>query len=302
MTDGVISRRTLLRAGGVGAGAGLVLPGVAGAETVRSGYAPVNGLEMYYEIHGSGAPLLLIQGAFMSTGQWGPFLPALARHRQVIVFDPQAHGRTADIDRPLAFETLADDAAALLRYLGIARADVVGHSVGGGVALQVALRHPGVVRTLVAMSAPCRRNGFQPAFLSQGPVSPEDLAGSQLEAVYLATAPRPEDFPVLVAKINDLDARDFDWTDDLGTITAPTLLVISDADIVTIEHAAEMLRLLGGGGWGDVLGIPGARLAVPPGTSHFLPFGIGMLDRYQWLVPVITHFQDNPDPVPPPEF
>lgn len=305
----MISRRALLRAGGVGAGvsaAGLALPGVGSAEShpVRSGYAPVNGLQLYYEIHGraTGTPLLLIHGSFMSTGQWGPFLPALARHRQVIVYDLQAHGRTADIDRPLVFETLADDAAALLGHLGIAKADVVGHSLGGGVALQVPIRHPGVVRTLVSMSAPCRRNGFQPEFLSQGPVSPEDFAGSQIEKVYLEVAPRPQDFPILVAKINELDARDFDWTADLGTITAPTMLVISDADIVPIEHAAEMLRLLGGGGWGDVLGIPNARLAVPPGTSHFMPFGVGMLDRYQWLVPLITHFQDNPNPIPPPDF
>lgn len=303
-----LSRRALLRAGGLGAGvtaAGLGLPGLAGATEipVRRGYAPVNGLHMYYEIHGrdtSAAPLLLVHGSFMSTEQWGPLLATLARTRQVIVFDQQAHGRTADVDRPLVFETMADDAAALLGHLGIAQADVVGHSLGGGVVFQVAIRHPDRVRTLVSMSAPCRRSAFQPEFLEGGPVSPEDFVGTQILEVYERVAPRPEDFPILVDKINGIDARDFDWTDGLSALAMPTMIVVSDADIVPIEHAAEMLRLIGGGGWGDIVGIPGGRLAVPPGTSHHMPVGVGMLDRHEWLSSMILEFHTRPGVVPPP--
>jgi len=184
----------------------------------------------------------------------------------------------------------------------VTRADVVGHSLGGGVAFQIAIRHPDRTRTLVAMSAPCRRSSFQPEFLEGGPVSPEDFAGTQIEEVYLRVAPRPQDFPILVDRINEIDARDFDWTDGVAALAMPTMLVVSDADIVPIEHAAEMLRLIGGGGWGDIVGIPAGRLAVPPGTSHFMPFGVGMLDRHEWLTSMITEFQDNPAPVPPPEF
>jgi pimeloyl-ACP methyl ester carboxylesterase len=257
---------------------------------------------MYYEVHGenrTGTPVLLIHGAFQSTGTLGPILPGLAATRQVIVADLQGHSRTADVDRPLTYEGMADDCAALLRHLGGTQADVVGFSMGGPTAIQIAIRHPELVRTLVPISAAFRLDGWQPELLAMAPtMSPEMFAGSPFEAAYKEIAPNPEDFPVLVEKIKGIDTTPFDWRADFLGIAAPALIVVGDADVTRPEHAVEMLRLLGGGAMGDMTGIPKARLAVLPGTTHFIPPGYGVLDRHEWFLPMITAFLDAPEPVP----
>ena len=273
----------------------------------RTGHAPVNGLQMYYEIHGEehgGVPVLLLNGAYMTTADFGPLLPGLAARRRVIVADPQGHGRTADVDRPLTYEGMADDAAALLGHLGIAQADLVGYSMGGCAAIQVAIRHPQLVRALVPISAGFRSDAMQPELLAMIPtITPEMFVGSPFEATYQAVAPHPDGFPGLVAKLKELDETPFAWAeDDIRGITAPTLIVTGDADASVVEHAVAMFRLLGGGRMGDVHGIGHARLAVLPGTAHFMPPGIGMLDRAEWLLALILPFLDAPGDVPAPTF
>jgi pimeloyl-ACP methyl ester carboxylesterase len=190
---------------------------------------------------------------------------------------------------------MADDAAALLAHLGITRADVVGFSMGGGVALQVAVRHPRVVRTLVPISAGYRSDAMQPELLDMIPtITPEMFAGTPFEAAYRAVAPDPDRFPVLVDKLKQLDETPFAWpAQDIRGITAPTLIIVGDADAVRPEHAVEMLRLLGGGGMGDMTGVGRARLAILPGTTHFMPPGSGILDRSAWLLAMIPAFLDD---------
>jgi len=264
-----------------------------------TGYAPVNGLRLYYEVHGTGepgrGPVLLLGGAYMTTADVGPLLPALARDRTVVVADPQGHGRTGDTDRPITYEGMADDAAALLASLGIPQAHVVGFSMGGGTALQLALRHPDVVRTLTVMSASYTSDGMQPELLRMIPsITPEVFAGSPMEATYRAVAPDPGRFPVLVQKLKTLDETPFAWpAAEIQRISVPALVVVGDADAIRAEHAVELFRLLGGGAMGDLAGLSRARLAVLPGTTHFVPAGSGVLDRSEWLVPMLTSFLDE---------
>jgi pimeloyl-ACP methyl ester carboxylesterase len=254
---------------------------------------------MYYEIHGAdrqegAVPVLLLHGAYMTTADFGPLLPGLAAGRRVVVCDLQGHGRTGDADRPITYEGMADDAAALLDHLGIARVDVVGFSMGGGAALQLAVRHPQVLRALVSISAGFRSDAMQPELLEMIPtITPEMFAGSPFEATYRQVAPEPDRFPDLVRKLKELDETPFAWpAEDIRGITAPTLVVLGDADAVVPEHGVEMLRLLGGGGMGDLTGVGRARLAILPGTTHFIPPGSGVLDRSDWLLAMIADFLD----------
>jgi len=267
-------------------------------DTPKGDYAEVNGLEMYYEIHGTGDPLVLLHGAYMIIDHFGEILPALAETRQVIAVELQAHGRTADIDRPITYEQMADDVAALLEHLEIDEADVFGYSMGGGVALQVAIRHPEVVRKLVIASASYTSDGAHPELMEMMPsITPEAFAGSPFETDYLRIAPNPDDFPTLVAKLKQLDMTPFAWPpEDVRGISAPTLLIVGDSDAVRLEHAVDMFRLLGGGVMGDLAGLPNSQLAVLPGTTHFVPPGSGLLDRADWLVPMIQQFLDAPMP------
>ena len=262
----------------------------------ETGYAPANGLDMYYEIHGTGRPLLLLHGAYMTIDGLGPILPGLAGSRQVIAAELQGHGHTADIDRPITYEQMADDAAALLAHLGVDRVDVVGYSMGAGVALQLAIRHPAVVRKLVVASGSYTSDGMHAEALEMFPsITPEMFAGSPMEEAYLRTAPNPADFPTLVDKLKRLDMTPFAWPpDDIRAITAPTLVVVGDSDVVRLEHAVELFGLLGGGVMGDLVGLPTSQLAVLPGTAHFIPPGCGVLDRAEWLLAMIPPFLDAP--------
>jgi pimeloyl-ACP methyl ester carboxylesterase len=264
----------------------------------QAGYAPVNGLEMYYEVHATGQPLVVLHGAYMTIGTMGEVVPGLAEDRQVIAVELQGHGRTADVDRPLTYEQMADDVAALIGYLGIEQADVFGYSMGGAAALQVAVRHPEVVRKLVVALASYTSDGAHPELLEMIPaITLEAFAGSPIEEAYLRTAPNPDDFPNLVAKLKRLDMEPFAWSaEDIRGIAAPTLLIVGDSDIIRLEHAVELFRLLGGGVMGDLAGLPKSQLAVLPGTSHFVPPGRAVLDRADWLVSMIGEFLDAPMP------
>ena len=261
----------------------------------RTGYAPVNGLQMYYEIHGTGQPLVLLHGAFSAIGtSFGKLLPGLAQTRQVIAFELQAHGRTPDIDRPLSLEQMADDVAAALRHLGIERADIFGYSMGAGVALHVVIRHPDVVRKLVLASVTYNLNGVHPGLLEgMADMKPEMMYGSPWHEEYIQIAPHPENFTTLFAKKAQMDRGIQDVpAETMRAIQAPTLLIIGDSDLVRPEHAVEMFRLLGGGVFGDTpAGLPKSQLAILPGTSH-----VTVVDRADLLLSMIPRFLDAPIP------
>lgn len=245
-------------------------------EDSKGNYAAVNGLDIYYEIHGSGEPLILLHGGVGAIEMFGEVLPLLVEGRQVIGVDLQAHGRTADIDRPMTFEAMADDVAALIEHLGLERADVMGYSLGGGVALQTAIRHPEVVRKLVLVSTPFKRDGWYPEVLAgmeqMGPEAAEPMKQTPMYQLYSRIAPKPEDWPVLLTKLGDLLRRDYDWSEEVAAIETPTMIVVGDADSVSTAHAVQFFELLGGGkrdaGW-DGSGMSDARLAVLPGTTHY---------------------------------
>jgi pimeloyl-ACP methyl ester carboxylesterase len=242
----------------------------------KSGYAAVNGLRLYYEIHGTGQPLVLLHGGLGSTGMYDPLLPLIGKDRQVIAVDLQAHGRTADIDRPMSCEAMADDIAALLKSLGIEKADVMGYSLGGGTALRMAIQHPGAVRKLVLVSTTFSKNGWFPevdtATSQLNATAAEMMKGSPAYQTYAKIAPRPADWPVLVTKTGELMKKDYDWSKDVAAMRMPTLLVFGDADAIRPAHMVEFYQLLGGGkkdaGWdGSGMSIP--RMAMLPGATHY---------------------------------
>jgi pimeloyl-ACP methyl ester carboxylesterase len=244
-----------------------------------SGYAPVNGLALYYEMHGTGRPLLLLHGGLGAIEMFRDLIPLLTSTRQIVVVDLQGHGRTADIDRPFSFDGMADDVTGLIRYLGIAPADVLGYSLGAGVALRAALRHPESVRKLVLLSIAFKTAGWYPTIIAarahSDPDAAEALRHTPFFELYARIAPRPEDWPALVAKMGELAREPYDWSQDVVTITTPTPLVFGDADAVPPAHAVEFFELLSGGpqagGW-DGSGMSRAQLAILPGVTHYNVF------------------------------
>lgn len=261
----------------------------------KEGYVSVNGLNMYYETHGTGQPLVLLHGAFSAIGtSFGGLLPELSKTRQVIALELQAHGHTADIDRPLSLEGMADDVAAAIKQLGMEQADLLGYSMGAGVALQVVIRHPEVIRKLVLASITYTLSGWHPGLLEGlGNMTPEMMHGSPWHEEYLKIAPHPEDFAKLFAKKTQMDQHTQDIPDEsIRGIKSPTLLIIGDSDLVRPEHIVEMFRLLGGGVFGDTpAGLPNSQLAVLPGTSH-----VSLVSRTELLIPIINSFLDAPMP------
>jgi len=252
--------------------------------------ASIGQVAMYYQALGNGRPLVVIHGSLMTVGLLGDYPSLLAADRRVIAVELQGHGHTADVGRPLRYETLADDIAALLDHLGLARADLFGYSLGAGVALQVAIRHPGRVGRLVAMSGSYRSDGLHPemAAIVNYDEMLAQLAGSPYHRAYEAVAPEPGHWPELVRKVLELDARPQRWpAEQIGGIESPVMLIVADNDVVRLEHAVEMYHLLGGGTAGDIRGLPASRLAVVPGTTH-----TGLCDRAQWVAPMIAEFLD----------
>jgi pimeloyl-ACP methyl ester carboxylesterase len=242
-------------------------------------YADVNGLHMYYETHGSGSPLVLLHGGLGSTGMFGAVLPALAKGRKVIAVDLQGHGRTADIDRPIHLKTMAADIIALIEQLKLGKTDLMGYSLGSGVALYVAALRPDLVRKVVAASTILRRDAYYPDILAQqaqvNANAAEFMKQTPMYQDYAKVAPRVEDFPRLLDKLGALMKEPFDATNDIAAITAPVLVVQGDADIVPPSHAVEIFGLLGGGkqdgGW-DGSGMPKSHLAILPGVTHYTMF------------------------------
>ncbi len=230
----------------------------------------VNGMQMYYEVSGAGDPLVVLHGAYMNIPTMGAIVPLLAKTHKVYALEFQGHGRTTDIDRPITYQNLADDVAAFMDAVGLAKADVFGYSMGSGAALQLAIRHPGKVNKLVAASVAYDVKGWQPAFTAMIPtMTPEMLANTPMPAEYKKLAPDPNGFPELARKLIQLEKEPMAWEADVRKLKTPVLSIAGDADVATLEHTVGLFRILGGGGMGDMgKPLPASRLAVLPATSH----------------------------------
>lgn len=264
-----------------------------GSSAPQSGYVPVNGLQMYYEIHGSGGtPLLLLHGGLFDIDlQFGELLPSLAATRQVIAADFQGHGRTNDIDRPLTCADLAADVVGLLAHFDVAQVDVFGFSVGGGVALHLAIRHPELIRKAIISSVSFHPDGDRPENTEAvGEMTVDMIAGTPMERSYRAKSPHPDRLQGLLDKLGAFDHGFTGWSDDdIRGIAAPTLITVGDCDAVRLEHAVRFLQLRGGDVNGDFVGVPASQLVVFPGTTHF--FGLA---RTGLVRDVVLTFLDAP--------
>lgn len=280
----------------LGAVAALLLvlaePGPLHATPIETGYARVGDLDMYYEVHGDmeakGEPVIVLHGAYMTTGMMRPLVDGLATGRKVFVVDFQGHGRTADIDRPITYQALADDIAAFMKTMGLKRADIVGYSMGGGVAYQLAIRHPDRVRRMTAAAASFRKDGLYPELLEIfETMTAQSFAGTPWEKAYKEVAPDPDGFEALVEKLVELDSTIEDWPEaDMAAIAAPTLVLSGDADIVRPEHSVRIYRLLGGGSIAPhFMAASVDELAILPGTTH-----LGVMERMDLVVPMVNAF------------
>ncbi len=244
-------------------------------------YADVNGINLYYETHGAGRPVILLHGGLGSGEMFGPVLPLLADKREVIAVDLQGHGRTADIDRPIDTRLMAEDIAALIGHLGLEKPDVMGYSLGGGVAFWTAVRHPELVGRVIVVSGNIRRDAIYPEMLGQqGQVSAaaaEFMKDTPMYQLYQRVAPRPEDFGRLLDKLGELMSKDFDFSEEVRGLRVPTLIACADADMAPPSHYVAIFELLGGGqrdgGWmGEGRPAGGHALAIIPGTTHYNVF------------------------------
>lgn len=305
-----MKRRTLIK--GVAAGSALSTPVAALAQSApesatpasegtdmtqtapQTGYAPVNGLEMYYEIHGEGGvPLVLLHGGLFNIDlQFGQLIPTLAESRQVIAADFQGHGRTGDIDRPLTAENLASDVAGLLDHLGVTQADIFGFSVGGFTTIALSLARPDLCRKIIVGSASFSPEGIRPENqVAMDGMTADMIAGTPMEADYLAKSPNPDGLQTLLDKLAAMLGSE-GWTEEqIQSIAAPTLITVGDCDMVTLDHAVRFLQLRGGDVNGDFVGVPASQLAVLPGTTHF--FG---LSNPALVIPIVLSFLDAPIP------
>ncbi|MFF5171531.1 alpha/beta fold hydrolase [Micromonospora sp. NPDC000089] len=248
------------------------------AETATGQYAEVNGIKLYHETHGEGRPMILLHGGLGSGEMFGAILPALTERHRVTLVDLQGHGRTADIDRPLDVTLMADDVAALIDHLGLDKPDVVGFSLGGGVALHTGIRHPEKVGRVVSASAHIRSDAVYPEMRAQqtqmGAAAAEFLKDTPMYELYQRVAPHPEAFPQLLDKIGEALKTEFDYTEQVKGLRVPTLVVAGDADMAPPSHFVEVFKLLDGGlrdgGWTDE-GRPagGHALAILPGLTHY---------------------------------
>ena len=264
----------------------------AQAQRPTTGYAPVNGLKMYYEIHGSssGEPLVLLHGSFMTIpNNWTGWIDEFSKARKVIAVEMQGHGRTADINRDFSYEHLADDIAAMLDYLKINQADLLGYSMGGGVAMQVAIRHPERVRKVVSISAVFRHDGWVKEALDNFPkLTAETLKGSPIETDYKKLSPTPNEFPNFVKRVIAMDLKPYDFgADKLKATAAPFFFIHGDADGVRLDHISEMFRLKGDEIFGDMRPRSESRLAVLPNTTH-----VTLLEKRNAIIPMVNDFLD----------
>ena len=249
-----------------GLGLGLLLTGAAAAETAK-----INGLDLFYEVAGTGKPLVLLHGAYMNNDTWGGLKESLAAHYQVIAVEAQLHGRTGNRDTPITYDNMSADVVGLLDHLNIEKAIFVGYSMGGATAIKIAIDHPERVERIVAASAGYRYDveTMGQEFVDMiATITPEMFAGTPFEAEYQRLSPNPDNFPVLVEKLKALDLQFFDWSADFARIEVPSLYIFGDADIVSLDFIAGMHQAAGGRVNADTYGLPKTQLLVLPGTAH----------------------------------
>jgi pimeloyl-ACP methyl ester carboxylesterase len=256
------------------------------AADAKSGYAAANGINYYYEIRGAGEPLLLLHGGLGSTDMFRPIMPQLAEHRQVIAVDLQGHGRTELGERPFSIQAMGADMAVVLKELGYGQVDVLGYSMGGGVAFQLAVQHPEAVRRLALVSAGYAQDGFYPEMLPmQAQLNAgmaESMKDTPMYKSYVAVAPKPEDFPRLLDTMGDWMRKPYDWSADVARLKMPVMLVFGDSDMYRPEHVVKFYQLLGGGlrdaGWAREHQSQN-RLAILPDQTHYdIFFSPGLVD------------------------
>ena len=243
----------------------------------QSGYAPVNGVEIYYEVHGQGAPIILLHGGLMSASGFAPIIETMAETHQVIGIDLQGHGHTSPFERPMSFEAMAADVAGVIEYLQLEDPAVLGYSLGATTALRLALDRPELVGKLILVSSPYAFEGWH-TYNSEGMRSmtgemAAGMMGTPLYNAYAAEQPDAEkNFPILLDKVGDMMRKGFDYSAEIGNLKMPTMLVYADWDAVKTSHSARFFELLGGGlndaGW-DGSGMNQNRLAIIPGLTHY---------------------------------
>jgi len=261
---------------------------------VSGGFADVNGIRLYHEIYGDGDPLVLLHGGLMTIDDMSTPLEVFAKTHRVIAVELQGHGRTADTDRPFSFETMGDDIAALLTQLDIARADIVGLSLGAAVGLRAAIQHPEKVRRLVVISSPYAKSGWYPE-AQQGMGQIRGAMATHLMQTptgrYSTQWPDPQRFPQFLDKMGKTLGGSYDWSADVKKLPMPVMLVFADNDSVSQKHVAEFFALLGGGvkepGWQNTQ-LSKARLAVVPGYSHY-----NFVNAPE-LAPIVCNYLDDP--------
>ena len=251
-------------------GASLLLTSAALAQAPAGNRVKVNGMQMYYEVSGTGDRLVVLHGAYMNIPTMGAIIPMLAKTHKIYAVELQGHGRTTDIDRPITYPNMADDVAAFMDAVGVRKADVFGYSMGAIVGLQLAIRHPAKVSKLVAASVAYDVEGWQPVFKDVIPqMTVEMILQMPFAKEYPKLAANPKGFPELARKLIALEKQPMAWAEDVKAMKTPVLIITGDADVSTLEHSVAMFRLLGGGIMGDMgKPLPESRLAVMPATAH----------------------------------
>ena len=256
--------------------AALHAPAALAQVKAKGAYAEANGVRYYYEIHGTGEPLLLLHGGLGSIDMFGPALPALAKNRRVIAVDLHGHGRTALGERPISLPDMGDDIAVVLKKIGVAQVDALGYSMGGGVAFRLAVQHPEMVRRLALVSAGFAQDGFYAEMLPMqaqvGAAMAEHMKETPMYKSYMAVAPKKEDFPRLLDRMGELMRKPYDWADDVKKLQMPVMIVFGDSDMYRPEHIVKFYQLLGGGlkdaGW-QRENMSKNRLAILPDLTHY---------------------------------
>jgi pimeloyl-ACP methyl ester carboxylesterase len=259
----------------------------------QSGYAPVNGLKMYYEVNGEGDPIVLLHGSFMAIPAWKNVIP-LFPDRQVVVAEMQGRGRTADMDREISYEAMADDVSALLTYLQVEPAHILGYSMGGSIAFQMGIRHSNQVQKLIILSGVYKSEGWWPDVeKSFAAINAQMFDGSAIQQMYHSLSPHPEKFDSFIWKTINPDLKSYDWSDAVREMPNPVLMIIGDSDGVRYEHATDLIRMKGGGKMGDMGDMSESRIAILPGVTH-----TGIIEQTDLLKPMIEDFLSNLPDIP----